>query len=91
MAVRIRLSRGGKKRAPFYHVVAIDARKARDSRPIEKLGTYNPASKDLNLNREAVEKWISCGASASEPVTKLLAKEGIEIPASQAAHIPAAK
>lgn len=78
MSVKIRLSRGGKKGAPFYTIVAIDHRKHRDSGAIlEKLGTYNPSTKDITLKKEGVEKWLNVGAIPSETVGKILKKEGV--------------
>lgn len=79
MAVKIRLARSGAKKKPFYRLVAADTRMKRDGRFLEKLGTYNPASKELIINKESVEKWLGTGASASETVAKLLNKEGFNI------------
>ncbi|MGK0289470.1 MAG: small subunit ribosomal protein S16 [bacterium] len=81
MAVKIRLARGGAKKAPFYRIVAADARMKRDGRFLEKLGTYNPSKRDLSLDKEAVEKWLKTGAVPTETVARLLAKEGIQISA----------
>lgn len=78
--VRIRLARAGAKKSPFYRIVAADKRMQRDGRFLEKLGTYNPVTKELSINREGIEKWLSVGASASETVSKLLNKEGFNIP-----------
>lgn len=77
--VRLRLARAGGKKKPFFRLVAADKRMKRDGRYIEKLGTYNPLTKDLVINKESVEKWLSEGASASETVTKLLIKEGFDL------------
>ena len=67
MAVRIRLSRGGSKKRPFYRVVAADQRAPRDGRFIEKLGTYNPLlpqdhEQRLVINEERVKYWLGVGA-----------------------------
>ena len=74
--VVIRLSRGGAKKRPFYHVVVADKRRARDGRCIERVGYFNPiaAGKEvrLHLNRERVQYWLSKGAQASERVQHLL-------------------
>ncbi len=77
--VVIRLSRGGAKRRPFYHVVATDSRNARDSgRFIEELGYFNPVAKGseirLHLNKERVDYWTNQGAQPSDRV-KVLIKE----------------
>ncbi|MDH5561522.1 MAG: 30S ribosomal protein S16 [Deltaproteobacteria bacterium] len=79
MSVRIRLARSGSKKKPFYRIVAADQRMKRDGRYIEKLGTYNSMSKELSLDREGVEKWLSVGASPSDTVNRLLIKEGFEL------------
>lgn len=65
MAVAIRFSRQGKKRSPFYRIVAADKRSARDGRFIELLGTYHPITKVLKLDDERYGKWIKVGAQPS--------------------------
>ena len=65
MAVAIRMSRQGKKKSPFYRIVAADKRCARDGRFIELLGTYHPITKVLKLDQERYQKWISVGAQPS--------------------------
>jgi small subunit ribosomal protein S16 len=65
MAVALRMSRQGKKKAPFYRIVAADKRCARDGRFIELLGTYHPTTKVLKLDQERYQKWISVGAQPS--------------------------
>lgn len=77
--VRIRLARAGAKKQPFYRIVAADKRSKRDGRFLEKLGTYNPVTKHVEIDKEGVQKWLSTGASASETVTKLLIKEGFDL------------
>lgn len=72
--VKIRLKRVGAKKAPHYRVVATDSRNRRDGSPIEELGYYNPISKELKLNLEAVKKWINNGAQPSETVAALIKK-----------------
>ena len=72
--VKIRLKRVGQKKAPHYRIVATDSRARRDGAPIEELGYYNPRSKELKLNQEAVKKWINNGAQPSETVANLLRK-----------------
>jgi small subunit ribosomal protein S16 len=54
--VKIRLKRVGAKKAPHYRIVAVDSRARRDGSPIEELGYYNPLSKELKLDKEAVQK-----------------------------------
>ena len=65
MAVALRMSRQGKKKSPFYRIVAADKRAARDGRFIELLGTYHPITKVLKLDQEKYQKWISVGAQPS--------------------------
>jgi len=76
--VKIRLSRGGAKGRPFYHIVVTDSRSPRDGRSIERVGFYNPiaAGKDvkLKLDAERVNHWVSTGAQLSDKV-RFLVKE----------------
>lgn len=65
MAVALRMSRQGKKKSPFYRIVAADKRCARDGRFIELLGTYHPTTKVLKLDQDRYQKWISVGAQPS--------------------------
>lgn len=73
--VRIRLRRMGKHKSPFYRIVAIDSKKARDGEYIENLGHYDPIKKNLELKRDRVEYWLSQGAKPTNTVAKLIAKE----------------
>lgn len=82
MAVRIRLSRGGSKKRPFYRIVAADQRAPRDGRFIERLGSYNPMlPKDhadrLVVDAEKVKSWISKGAQPTERLQKLFSTLGL--------------
>jgi len=74
--VTIRLSRGGAKKKPFYHIVVTDSRNRRDGRYIERVGFFNPMAKGqevrLNINDERVKYWISQGAQTSDRVGKLM-------------------
>lgn len=73
MAVKLRLSRIGKKNSPIWRIVAIDARKKRDGEFLENLGTYNPITQTLvQFHAERVTDWISKGAVCSETVNKLI-------------------
>jgi small subunit ribosomal protein S16 len=65
MSVALRMSRQGKKKSPFYRIVAADKRAARDGRFIELLGTYHPVTKVLKLDQERYQKWITVGAQPS--------------------------
>ncbi len=82
MTVRIRLSRGGSKKHPFYRVVAADQRAPRDGRYIEKLGSYNPLlpqdhQERLVLDTEKVKEWLSKGAQPTERLQKIFATLGL--------------
>lgn len=74
--VKIRLSRGGAKSRPFYHIVVADVRSARDGRNIERVGFYNPiaSGKDvkLQINTERVQQWIVKGAQMTDKVRYLM-------------------
>ncbi|MGQ9677774.1 MAG: 30S ribosomal protein S16 [bacterium] len=70
--VRIRLTRMGARNKPAYRVVAIDSRRARDSRYLEALGNYDPRRKTLKLNLERVDYWLSKGAQPSNTVDRLI-------------------
>lgn len=88
--VTIRLSRGGAKKRPFYHLVVTDSRNARDGRFIERLGYYNPIAtgqeKRLVLDTERAAHWIGRGAQPSDRAAALI-KEA----AAEAAKAPAAE
>ncbi len=74
--VTIRLSRGGAKKKPFYHVVVADSRMRRDGRYIERVGYFNPMArggeKNLELSLDRIEHWVSQGAGTSDRVGKLI-------------------
>lgn len=65
MAVALRFSRQGKKKSPFYRIVATDKRSARDGRFIELLGTYHPSTKVLKLDALRYDRWLKVGAQPS--------------------------
>ncbi|MBO7730324.1 MAG: 30S ribosomal protein S16 [Lachnospiraceae bacterium] len=79
MAVKIRLTRMGKKKAPFYRIIVADGRAPRDGRFIEAIGTYDPNQEPsaVKIDKEAAEKWLKNGAQPTEVVAKLLKAEGI--------------
>lgn len=72
MAVALRMSRQGKKKSPFYRIVAADKRAARDGRFIELLGTYHPITKALKLDQERYQKWITVGAQPSGTLAAII-------------------
>lgn len=89
MALRIRLTRGGAKKRPFYHIVVADARSPRDGRFIEKLGFYNPMvprdhADRIRLDGERAKYWLEHGAQPSDRVAKFLAEAEIVAPRPRA-------
>ena len=82
MALKIRLSRGGSKKRPFYKVVIADSRSPRDGRFIEKVGHFNPLlPKDnpdrLKLDLEKIKEWIGKGAKPTEKLERFLGEANI--------------
>ena len=82
MSLKIRLSRGGAKKRPFYRVVVADARMPRDGRFIEKIGTFDPLkAKDdasrLVLDVEKAKDWLAKGAQPTDRVERLLSNLGV--------------
>jgi small subunit ribosomal protein S16 len=76
--VKIRLSRGGAKKHPFYHIVVTDIRQARDGRKIERVGFFNPVARGkeqrLRLDLERIDYWTGVGAEVSERVKALISE-----------------
>ena len=87
MAVKIRLTRMGDKKSPFYRIVVADSRKARDGAYIEKLGTFNPLTDpaQITLDVERTKTWISNGAQPTETARTILVREGILEPVAKRA------
>ena len=77
MAVKMRLTRMGDKKSPFYRVVVIDSHKARDGQYVDLIGTYNPLNDEVHLDVEKAKKWIACGVQPTETVRTLLVRDGI--------------
>ncbi len=82
MSLKIRLSRGGAKKRPFYRIVVADARMPRDGRFIERLGVFDPLKKKddetrLVLDAEKAKDWIAKGAQPSDRVARLLESVGV--------------
>lgn len=73
MAVKIRLSRIGRKNRPYWRVIAVDSRKKRDGAFLDNLGTYDPLRHEiLQLHKDKITDWVSKGASCSDAVKKLV-------------------
>jgi small subunit ribosomal protein S16 len=79
MAVKIRLTRMGTKKKPFYRIVVADSEAPRDGRFIEIVGNYDPLKDpaEINLKEERIEDWLSKGAKPSVTVLSLLKKKGL--------------
>ena len=77
--VKLRLTRMGAKKAPFYRIVAIDSRKARDGQYIDQIGYYNPVStpKQIVIDADKAKEWLAKGAQPTETVMSLLIGQGI--------------
>ncbi|KAI4135768.1 MAG: hypothetical protein LQ347_000403 [Umbilicaria vellea] len=88
MVVKIRLARFGKRNAPFYNIVVAQARSARNSKPMEVLGTYDPIPKpaphgegkpfkDIRIDIARAKYWLGVGAQPSDPAWRLLSMLGL--------------
>jgi small subunit ribosomal protein S16 len=82
MSLKIRLSRAGAKKRPFYRIVVADSRSPRDGRYIEKIGTFNPllpreSEERVNLDTERAKHWLSHGALPTDRVLRFLDAEGL--------------
>ena len=91
MSLKIRLSRGGAKKRPFYRVVVADSRMPRDGRFIERLGTFDPVKpKDapgrVVLDIEKAKAWLAKGAQPTDRVLRLL--DGLDVMKREARHNP---
>lgn len=82
MAVRIRMKKMGRTHAPFYRVCAVDARRPRDGRVLEELGTYDPMIPETDaravLKGDRIQYWVGVGAQPSDKVAILIKKYGAE-------------
>ena len=98
--IKLRLSRHGSKKRPYYHIVAADVRAPRDGKFLEKIGTYNPmVAKDhedrLKIDLERAKEWLAKGAQPTDRVAKFLAKLGLgkkpTTPTQTKQHLPKEK
>jgi len=88
MSLKIRLSRGGAKKRPFYRIVVADARMPRDGRFVERLGTFDPlkakdAADRIVIDAEKAKAWIAKGAQPTDRVARLLETVGVGQRAAQ--------
>ena len=74
MSVKVRMTRSGSKKRPFYRIVAINSDSRRDGRPLEFLGYYNPqvSPADIKIDTDKVQKWMDLGAEMSDTVRSLM-------------------
>jgi small subunit ribosomal protein S16 len=82
VSVKIRLTRVGTRKKPFYRIIAVDSRKKRDGAWLENLGVYQPLNKEdeqVVLQQERIKEWLSKGARPTHTVKVLLNKKGILI------------
>lgn len=79
MAVKMRLTRMGKKKQPFYRIVVVDSRASRDGKYIEKIGYYNPLTDpiDFKIEEDRALYWLQRGAIPTDTVRSLLRRQGI--------------
>lgn len=80
--VKIRMKRLGTKKRPYYRVVVMDSRMARDSRTLDEIGIYHPLEteeKQFSIKEDVVKEWLSKGAQPSPTVKRLLNKKGITV------------
>lgn len=82
MAVKLRLTRMGRRHRPFFRLNAVESKTPRDGKILEKLGHYDPLEKDSSkarvLNVERIQYWLQAGAVPSDTVAEMLAKAGIK-------------
>jgi small subunit ribosomal protein S16 len=100
MALKIRLTRAGAKKRPFYRIVIADSRSPRDGRFIEKIGTYNPMlphddPQRVTFDTERMQHWLKVGAQPSDRIAVFLGRAGLRPAPAQrqqtAKHLPKAK
>lgn len=77
--LKLRLTRMGATKAPFYRIVAMDSRKARDGKYIDQIGFYNPVSepKQIVIDADKAREWLANGAQPTDTVMGLLVSQGI--------------
>ena len=79
MAVKIRLTRMGDKKAPFYRVIVADSRAPRDGKFIDIIGTYNPLTNpaEIKIDSDKAKKWLSNGATPTDTAKQLIGTSGV--------------
>ena len=78
MAMKLRLTRMGSKKKPFYRIVAVDSASRRDGRVLDYVGYYNPMTEpaDIKLDQDKIKSWMERGAQPTDTVRSLLKKSG---------------
>ena len=76
--VKIRLSRHGAKKHPFYRIVVANSEAARDGRYIDQIGTYDPTKPEIKLQAEKLKKWRAKGAQPTQTVAQLIRQAGVD-------------
>lgn len=91
--LKIRLKRTGRKGQPHYRIVIMESTQPRNSAAIEEVGYYNPRTQPstVEINKEAVQKWLSNGAQPSETVAQMLVKQGIIEPKKKGSKLATPK
>jgi small subunit ribosomal protein S16 len=82
VAVKIRMTRMGTNKKPYYRIIAVDSRKKRDGAYLENLGVYHPLEneeKEIDIREDRVRHWLDLGAKPSHTVKTLLHKKGISL------------
>ncbi|MDD2227154.1 MAG: 30S ribosomal protein S16 [Clostridia bacterium] len=79
MAIKIRLTRKGDKKSPFYRIIVADSKSPRDGKFIDILGTYNPLTQpsEIKIDNEKVKYWLDNGAKPTDTAQDLLVKAGV--------------
>ena len=79
MAVKMRLTRMGDKKSPFYRIVVVDSRVARDGKYIDKIGHYNPIANpaEVVINADKAKDWLAKGVQPTDTVKNILVNQGV--------------
>lgn len=87
MAVKMRLARLGDKKSPFYRIVVVDSRVARNGAYVELIGTYDPLKNpaEIKIDKEKAQKWIQNGVQPTDTVRSILVREGVLQPKAKKA------
>ena len=84
MVVKMRMTRLGDKKSPFYRIVVVDSHVARDGQYVDLVGTYNPLTEEHNLDVDKAKQWIANGVQPTETVKSLLVRKEVIAPKTKA-------